>query len=395
MDILQNPFCILGATPRDNRHSIESLAEQQSLLSETDACRKAREVLTNPRKRIAAEIAWLPGVEPDRASDMLMLLEASAGSYLGRDKPIVTTPSNSPSPTASRSPDTAKYNIADKVLESLKVLEGHFTDIERFLGIDRLTPLTRSNLLAARIARLPESTPDTLAKWILAIAETYQAIDPTEVRVILNNERKVSGFPEITDLSVIVAEIRNRRLHYQHVIQLALENILPINERVKVVMEVIESSTHSNTDRWPILIEDAVDAYEKGAEAFLESEVQKLETLNRELRVAVEAGEPDHILTPLVRELTHATKNWGAIAQPIQKNRKRQGLRHAPSHDVVNRVQQLAVLLFSEYDKLDYSGKILKMLQGVFTEIPEIVERIGADLETLDTIAKRRNQMNF
>ena len=62
MDLLQNSFYILNATQQDNRHRIMELAEKQILLSDTDKCMEARTELTNPRKRISAEVAWLPGV---------------------------------------------------------------------------------------------------------------------------------------------------------------------------------------------------------------------------------------------------------------------------------------------------------------------------------------------
>ena len=65
MDLLQNPFYILNATQRDNRHRIIELAEKQSLLSDADKCMEARSELTNPRKRISAEVAWMPGIVPE------------------------------------------------------------------------------------------------------------------------------------------------------------------------------------------------------------------------------------------------------------------------------------------------------------------------------------------
>ena len=61
MDLLQNPFYILTATTRDNRQTIMALAEKRALLLDPNECRQARADLTLPRKRLAAEIAWLPG----------------------------------------------------------------------------------------------------------------------------------------------------------------------------------------------------------------------------------------------------------------------------------------------------------------------------------------------
>ena len=59
MDLLENPFHILSASPRDNRRRIMELADERSLLLDSGKCMQARSDLTNPRKRLSAEIAWL------------------------------------------------------------------------------------------------------------------------------------------------------------------------------------------------------------------------------------------------------------------------------------------------------------------------------------------------
>ena len=406
MDLLQNPFHILGVTTRDNRHRIENLAEKRSLLSDADACMTARAELTNPRKRISAEMAWLPGVDPDRAYDMLMLLESSEGNQFFSNESTSITPVGSLAAALSRlrSPYTKTHNVADEVLALLKpsgsvsIKTGNLIEVGKFLGIDELNPIARANLLAARMSRLPDYTPDVVAEWISAITEAFEAVNPAEVCAILNVDRRVSNFPEITDLLVIETEIRNRRLYYQQVIKSALENILTAKARVRAVTTIllkIESPTESGENRWSILIEDTVDSYEVGAQAFLETVENNIERLNKKLRTAAEEEKADTDFAPMVDELLQTVKDWDTIAQPIQLNKNRQGLRHNASHDVADRVRQLAIHLFNEYDKLDFSQKILNVVQEVFTEIPAIAERITADLETLNKIAKQREQQKF
>jgi len=57
MDLLQNPFLILTASTRDNRRRIVELADERSLLLDSNECLEASSNLTNPRKRLSAEIA--------------------------------------------------------------------------------------------------------------------------------------------------------------------------------------------------------------------------------------------------------------------------------------------------------------------------------------------------
>ena len=94
MDLLQNPFHILTASPRDNRRRIMELADERSLLLDSSQCMAARSDLTNPRKRLSAEIAWLPGIGPKRADEMLSLLESSPTDLLSVDKLSSTARAN-------------------------------------------------------------------------------------------------------------------------------------------------------------------------------------------------------------------------------------------------------------------------------------------------------------
>ena len=405
MDLLQNPFYILSATPRDNIRKIEALAEEQSLLSDADACMNARSILTNPRKRISAEVAWLPGVAPERTDEMLMLLESSAGSHRCRDKLTSIIPVNSLADALSRLPYTESSTLADEILGLLNpseehLIEGHLIEIDNlmevsmFLGFDKLSPIARANLLAARMLRLPDYTPDIVVKWIIAIVHAFEGINPEGVRVILNKERSTSDFPEITELPDIASEIQNLRHYYKQVIKFVLENILSAKERVKAVMMVVESVTDSDTNHWPILIEDTVDAYEVGAETFLEIEQNNLKKHDQKLRIAAEKEEPETTFARMVGEFIQTVKDWSIIAQPILLKKKRQGLRHETSHRVETCVRQLAIHLFNEYDKLNFSQQILNTLKEVFTNVPEINDLITVDIETLKKIANLREQKN-
>ena len=168
MDLLQNPFYILNASPRDNRRRIVELADERSLLFDSSECMGACSELTNPRKRLSAEVAWLPGIGPKRVGEVLSLLEFSPMDLL---------------------------------------------------VVDKLSSIARANLLAAGLERLHDHSADDVAKWILEIAWTFEGVDPGELGMIINEDRIVSGFPEVLDTSVVEAEIQERRRYYCQVIK--------------------------------------------------------------------------------------------------------------------------------------------------------------------------------
>ena len=395
MDLLRNPFYILNVTQRDSRSKIIELAEKQSLLSDTDKCMAARTELNMPRKRISAEVAWLPGVNPECVYDILLLLESSVGNRLGSDNTTSIAPVDSLATVLVRVPYAEKSTIADEVLETLKLPKGDFTEVSEFLGIQTLTPIARANLIAARLLRLPNYTPDVVAEWILAIVQTFENINPSEVQAILNIEREASGLPAITELSDITSAVQNCRRYYQQVIKFALDNIHSAKARAKVVMTIVESTTDSDTNHWPILVEDTVDAYGDSAGTFLETQEKNIEALDKKIRIAADEETSDPLFHSIVDELLQTIEDWYVMVQPIQLSKNRQGLRHHASHDVADCVRLLAIYLFNEYDKLNLSQEILNMLKGVFMGIPEIAERITANLETLNRIAERREHQIF
>lgn len=341
MDLLQNPFHILTASPRDNRRRIMELADELSLMLDSSECMEARSDLTNLRKRLSAEVAWLPGIGPKRAGEVLSLLESSP------------------------------------------------TDL---LVVDKLSPIARANLLAAGLARLPDYNDDDVAEWILEISWAFEDIDPEELRMIINEERVVSGFPEVSALSAVEAEIQERRRYFCNVIKSALDKI-PSKELVEVVTVVVESATEDGEEHGPILIADLVDSYEVEAQGFLEKEEGNIKALVERLMAAIDAERPDSVLATMVNQLIQVVKNWDTVAQPIQVSAKSRGLGHDASHRVYGLVRGLAIHMFNKHGKLDFSQQLTIMMKEVFAEVGEVAERTAEDADALNDIAEQRARL--
>lgn len=332
MDLLENSFHLLGATTRDNRHRIMNLAEERSLLADADACLEAQAILTNPRRRISAEVAWLPGVDPWQTAEILRRLEY----------PNLST------------------------LNSIK-----------------LTHIARANLLVSGLSRLPNLASTNIVEWILSITQVSDAINSEEVRTTLNTDRSVSGFSEITDLSAIEDGIRAQRHHYRQVITSVLEN-LSINERASVLTQAVEISTGNDKTQCPVLIEELILSFEITVQNFLESKEKIIVNIDEKLRAMVDIKNPDTTLHPVVNQLIEAVKEWDTIAQPIQLSKKSRGERHTASFEIAWRIRELAIYLWNEHQKLDFSQQIINMLKEVFAEVIEVDEHITADSAVLN-----------
>ena len=332
MDILKNPFHILGATTRDHRYRIIELEEERSLLGDANECVEARSILITPSRRISAEVAWLPGVDPTLYDEILRHLD---------------------------SPNQIFFNI------------------------DRLTHIARANLLVSKLSRLPNLLSSNLVEWILAIAQASEAINSETVCAILNEDRRASGFPEITDLSAIDDEIRKQRRYYSQTLTSVLEN-LSVNARARVMTLLLETSTSNGRYQCPTLIKDLIPAYELGVQDFLEQNKKIIEAQDEKLRVMADAKNPDTTLAPIVDQLLESVKEWDTLAQPIQLSKKNTGQRHDASFEMAWCFRKLAADLFHEYRKSDFSRKILNTLKDVFFEVPEIAEQIAEDSKGLE-----------
>ena len=357
MDLLQNPFRILTATTRDNRQQIMALAEERALLMDPSECIQARSDLTHPRKRLSAEIAWLPGTGLIRASEVLRYLEPSAGNLIGMDK---------------------------------------LTQFKNILGADKMIPIAQANLLAAGLSRLPDYSSDDvvgwiISEWIVEIAYVFENIDPEAIRTVINEERIVPGFPAITDLSAVETEIQERRHYYRQVITLTLNN-LPIKECARAVTRVVVAATNNEKNSRLTLVDDLVDWYEVDVQESLEKEEAHIEVLDEEIRTAVNAEIQNLAVAQMINRFVQAVKNWDSFAQPIQINKKIQGLSHDASYRVAARVRRLAVDLFNKHDRLDFSQQLTNMLQEVFAEVDEIAEYLAEDARTLARFAEQRKQ---
>ena len=342
MELAQNPFFVLGATMRDDRRRILELAEQKTLLSDENSVREATATLTNPRKRLAAEVGWLPGLGPKRIVEALAVLEAS---------PV----------------DLRKQ-------ESLPVL-------------------ARANLLANGLAHsLKVLSLGDVAQWIVDLAKAHEELDAEQTAVLLNEERSVAGFPEISDLQHVGSELQARRQYFRQAIKGALDR-LPAASLVKVVTLAVDQATDNGSVHAPILIDDLVDSFEVEAQDFFEKETKNIVVLVQGVRAAAGAEKNNVDIDSLVTKLEKVVKNWDTVAQPIQISTRSRGLSHDRSHEVAGEIRGLAVELFNEHGLLDFSKRLTALQQEVFAEVDRVVEQSEEDASALDEIAEQRAQL--
>jgi hypothetical protein len=411
MDLFNNPFHFLKATTRDSRHKIMELAEEQSLTKDPSQCTQARADLTNPRKRLVAEITWLPGMSPKRIDRIISRLSddpfAALSLVLSNEKKaayLVLKPSEklkerinmrtiSQEELKRLEDEGAVITRSGKTDEDLE--EPFKSEVKKWKAwkddrqtIGRVSIFARVNLLASGLNLLSGNLSKSDAIYLIGeLAHDFDLIHADRLQEFINEDRAVSGFPEIQDISLIDEILNDRRRYLKDVIKKVL-NQFSSSDLITVVTQIVEDITDGGSQHAPVLIDDLVDSYEVEASDFLDKEEQNIYSLVDKIRKSAEDGMEDIWLSPMVDDLIRIVKNWDLVAQPIQVSARSRGLDHEKSHHIANKVRNLAVFLFNDHGKLEFSQKITYMLQEVFAEVDKVAERTAQDAEDLDEIAE-------
>ena len=335
----KNPFAVLGVTTRDDRRRIVEQAEEKSLELDHEACQKARSDLTSPRMRLNAEMSWLPGVSPRKAEQFVSALQSDPMSLRGES------------------------------------------------GLPTLAHL---NLLAAAFEAVDtDDSADDVAEFIQEMAYLVDDLSSEQVLRDINEDRAVSGFPEVKGIDQVEAELSERKRYYRNAIKDALNRLSPTS-LVEAMTTAVDQITYGGEEHAPELIDDLVDSYAVETQGFLQKEAESVGKLIQMARNSAKSGE--NAVKPIVDKLIVVARNWDNVAQPIQLSAKARGIDHDPSHEIAYSIRSLAIDLFNEHDMLDQSQRLTELIQELFAELPEVVERVDEDAEALANIFRNREQ---
>ena len=337
MDTPANAFQVLGATPRDRKSRLMELAEDASLHGDAEAADVARSTLVNPRNRLAAEIAWFPGVAPGRIDAALAALRD------GRDV------------------DAAESS---------------------------LPPLCAANLELVRLAAGGKADAAKLQQAILRVADFVERLDPQAVLLAINEDRQAACFPPVADVALVEQEIAERVRLYQRVLTERLDS-LPTALMV-AAYEKLSRDAGAPGHATPRLVSELLAAYELHAGQFLAGEAERILGIVDATRKAADAKAPADLVQAKVRQIAAAIVDWDRVAQPIQLARQRAGLDHEDSNRLAFRTRSLAVHLFNAHDYLAESKLLSDTLHEVFAEVAAVTDVVEADVRALNDIEAQR-----
>lgn len=335
----KNPFWVLWVTTRDDRNRIVELADEKALVLDADLCQKARTDLINPRTRLSAEVAWLPGVSPNRA-----------------------------------------WQIST-------ALRGGFVDALLDAGFPTLA---RTNILSAALELLSDKThAKELAERIISLAKSVEEIESSSVLLEINEDRLIAKFPPVRGADVIEEELALRRRHFRNVAK-ELLNRLPTMVLLEVMNDVVEGATRGGKHYAPSLIEELVDSYETEAQGFIEAESKNIERLIEMARTVTKQGEKQ--VGSMLDAIWKVTDNWNRVVKPIQLISKTRGVDHPPSRDIAIQIRGFGIDLHNEHRMESIANIITDQLKNKFSILPEFSDRITDDADFLEKARKERSK---
>ncbi len=305
-----NPFHLLGASPFDDRDRLAGLTDELSLRA--DGGEVAWAELTHPGRRLSAELAWLPGLQPE---DYGRLFAQLAGPALPDPK-----------------------------------------------SIDELPPLAGCNFAAELVIRRPELPGRFLLTWALVkLPRVYEKIRVGELLAAINAARRVSGFPEVSSQN-LAGELGRR----EEALVAAVCEVLDRRMTAEVISLMTAMAENSGQGLPPVLSLRILDIYETEALAFFQEEIEALESLCQALvRMAFfkKMTRPTRVLLARLRWLTAA---WKYVSRPLVLAARRQGFAHEPTEDLTCRLLNLSSNFNNNYDNPVLGNYLNNLLLKIF-----------------------------
>ena len=329
---LDSPFAILGVTTRDDRSRILEAAEERALIADPELCQQARAILTNPRRRLEAELGWFPGT----------------------------------------SPKVAEKAISATVNEALELPLGG---------------LAKANALVMAASIWTAQTVVDLTDFLDALTSAADDVDIDQVVREVNEDREIAGFPSVSSADVAAESLRDRRQAWRRAAMATLERA-PTAEMAEAMFVLVDKV--SEEQRFPRFLHELIDDYALRAQPFMAREIAGAERLVAKAREV--AGTRPDALPPLIEALKGLLVTWDELTHPVQISATLRGQRDEDSEKLAFAVRNLSIDLFNDHDLLDESQQVSTLVGSSFSALPRVASKIAEDAQALQDLSEQAAQ---
>lgn len=338
----ENPFNILHVSMRDSHDKILDKVEELSLTLDEALCSQASSMLTNPTRRIEAEVSWFPGYTRKKIKEAF---------------------------------ERAKSE-PDEFIDELSEKEKTYADVN-----------------AELLAFLNIPYPKMLKDYLLKFVSDWENIDEDTLFVELNKERNIAKIPAIPSVDVLTAALQNRQKELSEIIYSFLKSFGQ-DTLIGILTSSIEETTEYGEFESESIILRLIEKYEVDIQPSLKDAEGKVKQQISLIESGAAKGIHIDELNSAIDTFDLLLKAWDRLAQPIQVSMLSQGLEHSASKDMAYSVRQLALNLYNEHNLLDAAKRITELMKTVFAEILTVAEKTEEDKTILNRISKRDEIFN-
>lgn len=329
-DLKENPFFLLNVNALDSRARILDQVQSRSLIIDEALCQKSASTLTNPRTRLTAEISWFTGIDSEMSKALMRELER------------------------------------DLLLCS------------HSLGLDSY-PLTKANIISAALERYnpTEFLEPVITQRIMRLCQVSNKLNPEPIMKSINRDREKAGFTLVQNESWVGEEIENRKKHYKKVLTNCIDR-MPTEMMIRT-MTTLATSYFKDDDATP-LFNELIDAYELGAQSFLNKEFENLEKLVDAMTKSISSPYGSEKLM----SQSHAVlRNWCKVARPIQINMHHRGLPHSHSERIMRKLRSLSIDLCNDHGFYNLGERITGIMLNTFDKELSFYPQLEGDLKQI------------
>ena len=349
---LENPFFVLGVTPESSRSEILAKAEEAALLDDPDRVSQCRATLTNPAKRLDAELRFLPGVRTDEIEAICSALKKDLAS-------VVNWPA------------------------------------------EKLSGIARSNVMIAAVSSIDLSTSAKAPSLIPLIWDAAKSFDQQTIEQIeaqINQSRTAARFPSVKDTARMSDILQDIRREYLKNITTAFDSLrtAEVIDVLSKELSLAESErAKSSGSVIPALLEDLMNSYEIAAQVFINKEKETADRLISEIPQGCKEMEMTSGSVMLLQQLQELVQKWVTVIGILDRFHLLKGESYEPTRSLFVHIRQLAVKLSNEYQCFQASKGITEKILRPLAFDSERTKAAEEDLRKLCEILDNSNADNF
>lgn len=357
MTLKENPFYILGVSPRDNKRKIMDAAEEKLLFMDADVVENAKNDLLDSNRRLDAELGWFVGLDSKTNNDIVKNLNEDLFS-----EDIFYS--------------LVQYDKLNYLLEWIRIKTNDFY----------------SENSALPLMKVVQKISNIYEKFI----SQEESIAIQELKFLINNSRIHAGF-SIIDTNILLEKLYDRK---ENVVAILLNAIDKMSSNLITFSLFIlaEIGTRGGRQRASIIIESILMHYEVSLQQFINVQIEKIYSIiNPILDEHNDKNFIENNLSSLTDKLFVYIKVWNRVIEPIEVFHLSKGKEHRETSHILHDFRNVCLKINNDYNMPKLALKLLHQVyyeasQCFFLYIPSFKQLFKDDIKILTDMVKKQEE---